>query len=93
VRSRWDVGEIDDHVGAFGQPHQQAVAMVRRDVRGFAQEAAFVPNLPDLDTRNRIEVQGSYAESAVRLEDGRQAGGWASGCGISRPGRGRLDAE
>jgi hypothetical protein len=41
-----DVREVDDHVCPFGQPDQQPVAVIGRDVDGGGEESALVPDLP-----------------------------------------------
>ncbi len=51
------VGKVDDHIGAFGQPHQESVAMVRREVDRRRQKPAFVTNHPDFHAGYLVEVQ------------------------------------
>ena len=62
-----DVGEIDDHVGALGQAHQQPVAG-SREVDRRREETALVADLPDLDTRNVGKVQDQHAGLAAVQE-------------------------
>ena len=54
------VREVDDHVGAFGQAHQQPIAALG-DVDGRRKEAALVADLPDLDPGDTGEVEDQEA--------------------------------
>ena len=65
VAARGDVGEVDDHIGAFGQAHEQPVAVVGREVDRRGEEAALVPDLPGLDARDPAEVEDEEARLAA----------------------------
>ncbi len=51
IIARWHVGEVNDQVGTFRQPHEQRVTQ-GGEVHRRGQEATFVANLPDFHARN-----------------------------------------
>ena len=50
---------------AFGQAHQQPVSVHGCDVRRRGEETALVPDLPDLDAGDLIEVENQEAGLAA----------------------------
>ncbi len=68
VVARWHVGEIDDHIGALSEAHEQAVAVGRREVHGGSQEATFIADLPHFYVRDAAEVQDQEAGLAAVQE-------------------------
>jgi hypothetical protein len=60
-----DVREVDDHVGALGEPHQDPVVVVRGDVHRGSEEAALIADLPDLDAADLVEVEDQESRLAA----------------------------
>jgi hypothetical protein len=57
VAAHGDVREVDDHVGPLGEAHQEAVAVSRGEIDRRCEEPALVADLPDLDSRDGVEVE------------------------------------